>query len=127
VEPWECTPPPELEPWLPAFAWSPEKLGALLLSVIQLEVAELAWMLDLPVWPAEDGTEFQVRPLDVVAGPHLARTNDADLSVPLHVFRRDDRWVVLDGLHGVLKAARSGQVTLPARVLPDEALGQIAA
>lgn len=117
--------PPELEPWLPETAWSEEKLWALDLPVVEIAIAELAWMLDLPCWRGEG--VFEVRPLDVVAGPELERTNAADLSLPLYVTPRNGRLVVLDGLHRLLKAARARQETIFVRVVPADALEQIAA
>jgi hypothetical protein len=130
VEPWEeiaVRVPPELAPWLLDFGWSPGKLQALLLPVVELELAEVAWMLDLPCWQAADGSPFRVRPLDVVGGPHQDRVERADLGLPVDVTWRGGRWVVLDGLYRVLKAARAGNATIPARVVPPEALGEIAA
>jgi hypothetical protein len=130
VERWEDVAervPPELEPWLLGFGWSQEKLRALILPVVDLAVAEVAWMLDLPFWRAPDGTVFRIRPLDVVDGWHHDRVAAADLATPIDVTWRRGRFVVLDGLHRVLKAARTGRESLPARIVPPEAYGQIAA
>lgn len=119
--------PPELAPWLLDFGWSPAKLRRLLLPVIELDVAEVSWMLDLPCWHAPDGSPFRVRPLDVVDGEHQIRVDRADPSVPVDVTWRNGRWVVLDGLHRVLKAARQGHGAVAARVVPPEAFAEIAA
>jgi hypothetical protein len=116
---------PELEPWALDFEWSSEKLSALDLPVREVPLAELAWMLDLPCWSSESG--LLIRPLDVVSGRELERTNAADLSEPLHVTRRNGRLVVLDGLHRLLKAARARQESVRVREVPAEALEQIAA
>jgi hypothetical protein len=80
--------------------------------VIELDLGEVVWMLDLPCWEDENG---RVRPLDVVAGPHLELVEQADLSEPIEVVWQDDRYVVVDGLHRVLRAARLQRRTLPAR------------
>ena len=117
--------PRELEPWLLDFEWSLEKLEALDLPVDEIPLAELAWLLDLPFWRGEG--LFEVRPLDVVSGPQLERTNAADLSEPLYVTRRHGRLIVLDGLHRLLKAARAREATVHVRELPADALQQIAA
>ena len=128
MEPWSETAPcapPELEPWLLDFEWSLEKLQALELPVAEIPVGELAWLLDLPFWRGEG--VYEVRPLDVVSGPQLERTNAADLSKPLHVTRRNGRLVVLDGLHRLLKAARAREETVRVREVPADALHRIAA
>jgi hypothetical protein len=117
--------PPELAPWLPELPWSREELQALDLPIRDVPIGELAWMLDLPCWPGGDA--FEIRPLDVVDGPQLERTNAADLSQPLLVTRRHGRLVVLDGLHGLLKAARARRSTVRVREVPPDALRRIAA
>jgi hypothetical protein len=119
--------PRELEPWLLQHDWSPEKLRSLLLPVTEIELAELAWLLDLPFWRDDEGTAFRVRPIDVTGGWHLDRVASADLASPLDVTMLHGRFVVLDGLHRLLKAARVGRRTLPARIVPPEALRLIAA
>jgi hypothetical protein len=117
--------PPELEPWLVDFECPDEQLLALDLPEREIPLAEVAWLLDLPFWHGEQA--FQVRPLDVVSGAELERTNDADLSKPLHVTRRNDRLVVLDGLHQVLKAARTREPTIRVREVPADTLQQLTA
>ena len=110
--------PPELSPWLgsgPRREWTGR-----LATVIELDLPGLTWLLDLPLFPAPDGTPFRIRPLDVVDGPHLALAEHADLTVPLDVAWVGNRFVVLDGLHRLLKAARLGRRTLPARVVASE-------
>jgi hypothetical protein len=82
------------------------------MSVIELDLGEVAWMLDLPCWEDEHG---RVRPLDVISGPHLELVEQADLSEPIEVQWQDDRYVVVDGLHRVLKAARERRRTVLAK------------
>ncbi len=116
--------PPELEPWLLPFDCSEEELRALDLPEREIPLAEVAWLLDLPFWPGD--RPYGVRPLDVVSGAELDRTNAADLSQPLHVTRRHDRLVVLDGLHRLLKAARAQEPTVRIREVPATALYELA-
>jgi len=130
MERWSDIGPPvprELEPWLLDRAWSHDKLRALLLPVNEVEVAELAWLLDLPFWPDDEGTPFRLRPIDVTGGPQLELVEAAELSEPLDATFLHGRLVVLDGLHRLLRAARVGRRTLPVRIVPPEALTLIAA
>lgn len=120
--------PPELRRWLMDFEWSAEKLWRLPLPQRELAVSELEWILELPWWKGEgDDAYFQVRPLDVLDGWHEARVAAADLSWPLHVIRRQGRWVVLDGIHRLLKAKRLGFETVRVCVVREYLLGAIAA
>ena len=110
--------PPELSPWLgsgPRREWTGR-----LAPVVELDLPGLTWLLDLPLLPASDGTPFRVRPLDVVDGPQLALAENADLTEPLEVAWVGDRFAVLDGLYRLLKAARLGRRTVPARVVASE-------
>jgi hypothetical protein len=83
------------------------------MKVIELDLGEVAWMLDLPCW--DDPESGLVRPLDVVSGRHLELTEAADLSEPIDVVWEDDRYVVVHGLHRVLRAARLQKRTVLAR------------
>ena len=74
----------------------------------RVSLGELRWHLDLPWW-RRDGTWFQVTPREFLAEPqahpqHAERVANADLSYPLHVIRRRERWLILDGIHRLVKA-----------------------
>ena len=64
--------------------------------------------LDLPYW-RDGGRPFQITPAQVKADParyqeQYKRTMVADLAHPLDLLFRNDRWVILDGVHRLLKA-----------------------
>jgi hypothetical protein len=50
----------------------------------------------------------------------------ANLAHPIHIFRRTNRWVILDGIHRLLKADVLGSETINARKVPESALADIA-
>ena len=52
---------------------------------------------------------------------------DADLAHALDVTLRDGRWVVLDGVHRLLKAVALGEAIVPVRKVPADSLPLIAA
>lgn len=100
--------PAELHDVFPPHRWTLEKLWALDVRVEPVEVADLAWMFDLPLWQL-DGERFKVTPNQVAATPmnyrpHYQRVMDADLDYPIHVVAYRGRLVVLDGIHRLLKA-----------------------
>lgn len=81
-------------------------------------VQSFAGISILPWW-RRDGTWFQVTPREFLAQPkahpaHAERVANADLSYPLHVIRRRERWLILDGIHRLVKAEIFGldQITL---------------
>ena len=104
--------PAELRPWLLPIDWNRERLWSLDGPLRRIRLDELRWHLALPWW-RHDGAWFQLTPRDVRARPfaypeHAGRVVRADLSYPLHVVRRRDRWLILDGIHRLTKAAMLG-------------------
>jgi hypothetical protein len=118
--------PSELRPWLLDFEWSRDKLWSLPLEESEMSTQRLAWILELPWWRGTGGQVFTVRPIDVRTGPHCQRAVEANLSWPLHVTERHGRFVVLDGVHRLLKATWLGFSTLRVLDVPPDALPQIA-
>jgi hypothetical protein len=88
----------------PPYRWQLEKLWELDLKVEPVEVADLVWMFDLPLWD-----RFKVTPNQVAATPlnfrdHYQRVMDADLDHPINLVAYRGRLVVLDGVDRLLKA-----------------------
>lgn len=109
--------------------WQIDKLWALELPETDIPVDELAWLLVLPLWQ-RSGQRFQVSPSDVLARPdyyphHVHRIDQADLTTPIHVIRRDGRWTILDGFHRLAKASRLGRQTIRAHQLSETDLDAI--
>jgi hypothetical protein len=100
--------PDSMREVFPQTHWQLGKLWALDLRVEPVEVADLLWMFDLPLWQL-NGERFKVTPNQVAATPmnfrpHYERVMDADLDFPIHLVAYRGRLVVLDGVHRLLKA-----------------------
>ena len=100
--------PESMREVFPSTRWQLGKLWALDLRVEPIEVADLLWMLDLPLWQL-NGERFKVTPNQVAATPmnfraHYERVMNADLDFPIHLVAYRGRLVVLDGIHRLLKA-----------------------
>lgn len=95
-----------------SFFWDVRKLWAVDLPVVPMQVQELEWLLEKPFW--KDGhRQLALRPCDVAADPQrypvdYERAMTADLSCPINVIYLRGRWVVMDGLHRLLKAWMCG-------------------
>ncbi|TWD82737.1 hypothetical protein FB561_3877 [Kribbella amoyensis] len=92
----------------PPTRWKLGRLWALDLRVEPVEVADLVWLFDLPLWQLH-GERFKVTPNQVAVTPmnyrdHYQRVMDADLDFPIHLVAYRGRLVVLDGVHRLLKA-----------------------
>jgi len=122
--------PRSLEGWLLEFQWDVERLWRLNLPTVSLQVADLTWHLLLPWW-RKDELVFQVSPMDVWHRPfdhpeHASRTEACDLSYPIAVTWQFDRWLILDGIHRLLKACLLALPTVDARILSKSDLVKIA-
>lgn len=100
--------PDALRAVFPPTSWQLEKLWALDLKVEPIEVGDLVWMFELPLWQL-DGERFKVTPNQVAETPmnyrpHYQRVMDADLDFPINLVAYRGRLVVLDGVHRLLKA-----------------------
>ena len=114
--------PAELRDVICDFLWDSDKLRRLALPVDTATVDTLRWHLDLPYW-RHDGKPFQVAPGQVKADPgryeeHYKRTMAADLGYPLDLVIRNHRWVILDGVHRLLKADLLGLSHVQVRRVP---------
>lgn len=100
--------PETLREVFPPYRWQLAKLRELDLKVEPVEIADLVWMFDLPLWQL-DGDRFRVTPHQVAETPmnfraHYQRVMDADLDFPINLVAYRGRLVVLDGVHRLLKA-----------------------
>ncbi|MGW6195443.1 hypothetical protein ACWF0M_04770 [Kribbella sp. NPDC055110] len=100
--------PDPLREVFPPYRWNLAKLWELELKVEPVEIADLVWMFDLPLWQLES-ERFRVTPHQVAETPmnfraHYQRVMDADLDFPINLVAYRGRLVVLDGVHRLLKA-----------------------
>jgi hypothetical protein len=125
--PWTVTyasAPADVQPWLVDVAR--EHMHGRDRPIELMPVRELEWILDLPLW-WEGGHPFRLRPRDVLVEPERnraqhVRMSEADLAIPLDVGWHHGRWVVIDGVHRLLKAISLGQTAVAAREVPAAAL-----
>lgn len=105
------------------------KLRELPLPVTDVEIEDLLWHLDMPVW-SQDGTDdWNLKPQDVIDGKsgssiHQRRTTEADLAFPIVITEYKSRLVILDGIHRLVKALQEGRKTIEAIVVPASYLSR---
>ena len=104
--------PPALRGVILEVAWDVDLLRQLDLPVVDVELADLRWQLELPWWTHE-GHPFAISPTQVRADParypgHRQRVLDADLYRPIYVMERSRGLVVMDGVHRLAKADELG-------------------
>lgn len=90
------------------FDWSEEKVWALDVPVEEVDIDKLTWHFDIPfLW--ENGV-YNLKPQEVIDHPDMhkgeyERTMKADLVHPIDIMENKGRWLILDGLHRLMKAS----------------------
>lgn len=119
--------PSVIETYWYAFDWDVEAIWSLDLPVSQMPIRRLEWHLDVPVWPFE-GKPYVLTPRDVLKQPYryaeeYARTQRASLVFPLDITWFKGRWLILDGIHRLLKAHELRLDQVSVRKVPRKLLG----
>lgn len=105
------------------FDWSEEKVWALDVPVTELEIGELIWHFAISfLW--ENGV-YNLTPQEVIDNPEAhrqeyERTMRADTSHPIDIMENKGRWLILDGLHRLMKLSIEGAKTIKVRIIPRE-------
>lgn len=112
------------------FNWDEKKVWALDLPVEEMAINDLVWHFDIPfLWTKPDGY-YDLKPNEVLANPsqhteEYERTLKADLSHPIDIMQWRGRWLILDGLHRLMKASIQGQEKVNVRKVPQSAIPAI--
>lgn len=111
------------------FSWSEEKVWALDVPVEEININELTWHFDIPfLW--EKGGVYNLTSREVIEYPdehkeEYDRTMKADLSYPIDIMENKGRWLILDGLHRLMKASILGAETVRVRKISRDYIGDI--
>ena len=105
-------------------------IWALDLPVETLPITDLIWHFDYPFWEKEGTDDWNLTPRALLDDPsreptHYQQIKEADLSYPLQVMWHNGRWLLLDGLHRLVKAHLGGATTVLVRKVPASAIPQI--
>ena len=111
------------------FEWSEEKVWALDIPVEEMDIKELEWHFQVPFWFKQDGF-YDLSPNEVMQEPekHQAeynRTINSNLDYPLDIMQNKDRWLLLDGLHRLVKAEILGMKKVKVRKIPRSKISEI--
>lgn len=105
-------------------------IWALDLAVETMPISKLLWHFNYPFWEKEGTDDWNLTPQRLIDDPnkeptHYKQIKAADLSFPLQVMRHNGRWLILDGLHRLVKSYLAGETTLRVRKVPSSAIPQI--
>lgn len=105
------------------------KLRKLPLPITDLDIEKLIWHFDMQVW-SRDGTEdWNLSPRDVIEQIrgsliHQKRVEIADPKFPILVAEYNSRFVILDGVHRLVKAYLNGNKSIKTKIIPVKYLSQ---
>ena len=111
------------------FRWEEEKVWKLSIPVTKIDISELTWHFDIPFhW--HQGGVYNLKSRDIIDNPEkykeeYERTMKADLKYPIDIMKNKWRWLILDGLHRLMKASilKMGKVNV--RIIPREKISEI--
>ena len=105
------------------------KLRQLELPIVEIETDKLIWHFDMPVWEKDGTDDWNLTPWEVIkkqpgSAGHLKRVEDADINHPIVVTNYKSRYVVLDGVHRLVKIYMRGDKKIKAKIIPTEYLSR---
>lgn len=111
------------------FRWDNEKVWALDVPVTQVDIKELDWHFDIPFhW--HNGEIYNLTSREIIENPdsykdEYERTLKSDLSYPIDIMENKGRWLILDGLHRLMKAYIQGLQIVNVRIIPRDNIPNI--
>lgn len=109
------------------FSWDERKVWELDVPEEEMSIDELTWHFDVPfIWSKPNGY-YDVNPREVIEHPdqhteEYERTMQSDTNYPLDIMYWKERWLILDGLHRLMKQAIQGAESVRVRKIPKEAI-----
>lgn len=101
------------------------KLRDLPLSIQQMNINDLIWCFDFPVWEKDGTDDWNLTPKEVIEKKpetmeHMKKIEEASLDYPIVVIFHKEKWVILDGIHRLVKAYLLEKPTVDAKVLTKD-------
>jgi len=111
------------------FSWDNKKVWALDIPVTEMEIGDLIWHFDIPFLCDKDGV-YNLTPSEVLNNPdryklEYERVVGVDMKYPIDIMKNKNRWLILDGLHRLMKASMSGLKNVNVRIVPIERIPEI--
>ncbi len=104
------------------FRWDEKKVWALEYPSEEMDIKELVWHFNIPFhW--HGGEVYNLKSREIIDNPEkykdeYERTMKADTSHPIDIMENKGRWLILDGLHRLMKLYIQGQKKVTVRKIP---------
>ena len=111
------------------FIWDNKKVWSLDCPVKKIDISLLEWHFEIPFWNTKIGY-YDLKPIDVINFPdkhneEYERTMKADTSHPIDIMKNKGRWLILDGLHRLVKLKILGKTKIQVRKIPRSEITKI--
>ncbi len=111
------------------FDWSEKKVWDLNIPIEEIDIKELEWHFEIPFWNTKNGY-YDLKPSSVINYPkkyqkEYDRIMRSDLSYPIDIMKNKGRWLILDGLHRLVKAKILNKTTVEVRKIPRSKISEI--
>ena len=88
---------------------------------------KLIWHFDMPVWEKDGTDDWNLTPWEVIRKEkgsmgHQKRIVAVDTSHPIVVTDYKSKYVILDGVHRLVKMYMNGEKKIKAKIIPTEYL-----
>ncbi|KKQ79304.1 MAG: hypothetical protein UT01_C0043G0002 [Candidatus Daviesbacteria bacterium GW2011_GWA1_38_7] len=106
------------------FSWDEPKVWALDIPVEEIPIKELTWHFSVPFW-FKSGGKYDLTPQEVIDNPQqfaeeYQRIKLSDTSHPLDIMLWKGKWLLLDGLHRLVKLYLEEKATVAVRKIPHK-------
>jgi hypothetical protein len=103
------------------------KLRALDLPIVDFAIDKLIWNFDLPFWEKDGTDDWNLTPRDVInkiegSAGHQERVEKADPQFPILLLNKNNEWLIIDGVHRLVKAFQAKQKTIKAKIISEAML-----
>ncbi len=111
------------------FDWENEKVWSLHIPITEMDIKELTWHFDVPFhW--HKGGMYNLSSREIIENPkdyedEYQRTMRADLTYPIDIMENKGKWLILDGLHRLMKASIQGMEKVNVRIIPRDKIPEI--
>ena len=106
-----------------------KKLRELDVPIVDFKVEDLVWNFDLPLWDKDGTDDWNLTPREVISKitgstTHQNRVTQADLQYPILLTEKNGKWLIIDGVHRLVKAFEASHTTIKAKIFTTEMIEQ---
>jgi hypothetical protein len=109
------------------FSWDERKVWQVEAPVEVMPITELTWHFAVSFLYSRPGAYYDLTPAQVMAEPERyvteqGRIGRSDTIYPIDIMHWRGRWVILDGLHWLMKLHMEGATEVRVRKIPEGAV-----